>query len=146
MMYAGLCVLRSAVEIVAEDVVVEDGAEANADAVGDVEEFVAAHVGEGAEAAEEGRPFGYFEGVGLQEDVLRGGGDVEGHELVYVVVDVGEVHEGAGVEQSDCAAEEVLAQLRPADGPEFAVLLIEFDVGRGERVEGEAGELSQHVI
>jgi hypothetical protein len=70
----------------------------------------------------------------LEEEVLGDLVDVEGHEFVDVVVDVGEVHEGGCMEDGDHSAEHVLSEFGFADGPQLLVLLVQLDVLLAEPV------------
>lgn len=77
---------------------------------------------------------------------MRSGIDIEGHERVDIVVDVGEVHEGACVQEGDGSAEEILLELGAADAPKLAVLLVELDVvvGVGVKADDACCESAEH--
>ena len=129
-MHAGLRVLVSSVKIIVEDVAVKDTPEPDADPVGDVQKLVPSEVGQSAQRAEYSRPFAHLHRVGLQHCLSARFADFERHESVDVVVDIGQVHEGACVQQRDHAAEGVLFELWPADGPQALVFAFEIEVLR----------------
>jgi len=133
-MDASLGILVSSVEIIVEDVAVEYAPEPDADPVGDIQKLVPAEVGQSAQCAEYSRPFAHLHRVGLQHCLSSHFADLERHERVDVVVDIGQVHEGACVEQRDDAAEGVFFELGPADGPQALVLALEIEILRWESV------------
>ena len=139
MVHAGLCELIPPVKIVAEDVVVEHRPKPHTDPVGNVQELIPADVGQHAQRSENAGPLADLQRVGLKHQFLRHLADPELHERVDIPVDVGQVHEGRGMQEGDDAAVRVLLDLRPADGPKPPVLILQLERGGGLRGEAIVG-------
>lgn len=139
MVHTRLRELIPPVEVIAEDVVVEHSSKPHADPVGNIQKLISADVGQYPQPSEDAGPLADLQRVGLKHQLLRDLADPELHERVDVSVDVGQIHEGASMQQSNDPTVRILPELRPADGPQPLVLILQPEGGavlRGEAIVG----------
>lgn len=139
MVDTGLRELIPAVEIVAEDVVIEHSAKPYADSVRHIQELVSADVGQHSQCSEYACPLADLQRIGLKHNFLWYLANPQLHQRVDVSVDVGQIHERAGMQQSDNPAIRVFLELWLADGPKAFVLILEVEIRRvlgGEAIVG----------
>lgn len=135
MVDTGLCELIPPVKVIAEDVVVEHSSKPHTDPIGNIQKLIPADVGQHPQPSENAGPLADLQRVGLKHQFLRDLADPELHERVDVSVNVGQVHEGSSMQQSNDPAVRVLLDLRPADSPKPLVLIPKFKAGVGLRGE-----------
>lgn len=139
MMDTGLCELIPAVKVIAEDVVVQHSSKPHADPIGNIQKLIPADVGQHSQPSENPGPLADLQRVGLKHNFLWDLADPELHKRVDVSVNVGQIHEGASMQESNDPAVRIFLELRPADGPKPLVLILKFESWAGLRGEAIVG-------
>jgi hypothetical protein len=93
-----------------------------------IKKVIPSAIGKNTHGCEEGSPFGCHDKIGVIDFRGGDGSDLEGHEIVNIGIDIGEVHEHTGMEESEETVEKVLGEFGFADVPDFLVLGFEVDL------------------